>query len=372
MPPDRIVLCRPGLPGWIGQPSARPEPRPGYVLFVGTLEPRKNIGTLLDAWTLLVKRVPSLPKLRLVGAARPEAGTWLARLQVPPLAGTVEYVGYIPDASRRDVYAGARLLVLPSWHEGFGLPALEAMALGVPVVVSNRGALPEVVGDAGLLVAPDDARGLAAAIESVLRDPPKASAMSARGLVQAAGFTWDAAAHAAARRLRPTAAGAGERVMRIGVDARELSGHATGVGRYLQCLLREWGAVGRPHQWTLYSPDGRLAVPPGLTPKSPSCPARQHPLGAGRAGAGRPTRPARRLLRARLHGAADHRRAAGGRDARRLVCGAPRVVSLARRPAAPMAGADGRRGRRARWSRSPSSHAARSCDIWASRPTACA
>jgi glycosyltransferase involved in cell wall biosynthesis len=194
VPSERIVLCRPGLPGWIGQPAARPEPVPGYVLFVGTLEPRKNIGTLLDAWTLLVKRVPNLPKLRLAGAAPPEAGTWLARLQVPPLAGRVEYVGYIPDASRREVYTGARLLVLPSWHEGFGLPALEGMALGVPVVVSNRGALPEVVGDAGLLLPPDDARGLAAAIESVLRDPLKASAMSARGLVQAAGFTWDAAA----------------------------------------------------------------------------------------------------------------------------------------------------------------------------------
>ena len=194
VPADRIVLCRPGLPGWIGTPSARPEPPSGYVLFVGTLEPRKNIGTLLDAWALLIKRVPNLPKLRLVGDARPEAGTWLTRLQVPPLAGTVEYVGYIPDASRRDVYTGARLLVLPSWHEGFGLPALEAMALGVPVVASNRGALPEVVDDAGLLVSPDDARGLAAAIEAVLGDPARAAAMSAMGLIQAATFTWDAAA----------------------------------------------------------------------------------------------------------------------------------------------------------------------------------
>ena len=74
------------------------------------------------------------------------------------------------------------------------MPALEAMALGIPVVVSNRGALPEVVGDAGLLVAPDDARGLAAAIETVLRDPARAAEMSARGLERAAGFTWDAAA----------------------------------------------------------------------------------------------------------------------------------------------------------------------------------
>ena len=168
------------------------------MLFVGTLEPRKNIGTLLDAWTLLVKRLPNLPKLRLVGDARPEAGTWLARLQVPPLAGTVEYVGYIPDASRRDMYTGARLLVLPSWHEGFGLPALEAMALGVPVVASNRGALPEVVGDAGTLVPPDDARGLASAIEAVLSNPARASEMSARGLSRAAP------SHGI-RRLRPCA-----------------------------------------------------------------------------------------------------------------------------------------------------------------------
>ena len=209
VPADRIVLCRPGLPGWIGQPTPRPEPTPGYVLFVGTLEPRKNIGTLLDAWTLLVKRLPNLPKLRLVGDARPEAGTWLARLQVPPLSGTVEYVGYIPDASRREMYTGARLLVLPSWHEGFGLPALEAMALGVPVVASNRGALPEVVDDAGTLVPPDDARGLASAIEAVLSNPARASEMSARGLSRAAAFTWDTAAHAlreAVGRLAPRSA----------------------------------------------------------------------------------------------------------------------------------------------------------------------
>lgn len=208
VPADRIVLCRPGLPGWIGAPAARPAPSPGYVLYLGTLEPRKNIGTLLDAWALLTRQRQDLPKLRLVGAAGPEAGSWLARLQVPPLAGAVEYTGYVPDARRREEYSGARLLVLPSWHEGFGLPALEAMALGVPVVASNRGALPEVVGNAGLLVPPDDARGLARAIARVLDEPATASAMSARGLEQAAGFTWDAAAirlREACRRLLPAA-----------------------------------------------------------------------------------------------------------------------------------------------------------------------
>jgi alpha-1,3-rhamnosyl/mannosyltransferase len=177
---------------------------------VGTLEPRKNIGALLDAWTLLVRSRRALPKLRLVGAARPEAGTWLARLQVPPLAGTVEYTGYVADGERRATYEGARLLVLPSWHEGFGLPALEAMALGVPVVVSNRGALPEVVGDAGLQVAPDDTRALAAAIGAVIDDPARAADLSARGLARAAGFTWDAAAaslRAAYDALRPVRRG---------------------------------------------------------------------------------------------------------------------------------------------------------------------
>ena len=196
VPPDRVVLCRPGLPGWIGTPSPAPAPSDGYVLFVGTLEPRKNIGTLLAAWTLLVQRGLRLPKLRLVGAAGPDAGTWLARLQVPPLAGTVEYSGYVPEADRRAIYQGARLLVLPSWHEGFGLPALEAMALGVPVVASSRGALPEVVGDAGVLVSPDDARGLATAIAGLLADPGRCEHLRSAGLTRAATFTWDAAARA--------------------------------------------------------------------------------------------------------------------------------------------------------------------------------
>ena len=208
VPPERIVLCRPGLPTWIGEPTARPARADGYVLFVGTLEPRKNVGTLLDAWALLVKKGLRLPKLRLVGAAGPDAGTWLARLQVPPLAGTVEYTGYVPDADRRSIYHGARLLVLPSWHEGFGLPALEAMALGVPVVASSRGALPEVVGDAGVLVPPDDARALAAVIEDLLANPERCARLSAAGLARAATFTWDAAARALREACRRVLAGA--------------------------------------------------------------------------------------------------------------------------------------------------------------------
>jgi len=184
---DRLVVCRPGLPGWIGAPRQRPAPNPGYVLFVGTLEPRKNIGALLDAWTLLVKSRSQLPKLRLAGAAWPEAGTWLARLQVPPLAGTVEYIGYIPDADRRATYEGARLLVLPSWHEGFGLPVLEAMAAGAPVVTSAISSLPEVAGGGAPLVDPYDVGSIVAGLADALA---RREELTAAGLARAGARTW--------------------------------------------------------------------------------------------------------------------------------------------------------------------------------------
>jgi glycosyltransferase involved in cell wall biosynthesis len=102
----------------------------------------------------------------------------------------------VGGSDRRTLYEGARLLVLPSFHEGFGLPVLEAMSLGIPVVTSNRGALPEVVGDAGLTVDAEDRRALGDAIHAVLTDRNRAATMRARGLVRAADFDWDAAARA--------------------------------------------------------------------------------------------------------------------------------------------------------------------------------
>ena len=112
----------------------------------------------------------------------------------PPLAGFVDYLGYVPDGERRALFEGASLLVVPSWHEGFGLPALEAMALGVPVVTSNRGALPEVVGDAGLLVAPDQPGAIADAIRRVLRDEGLAADVRDEGLARVAALSWSASA----------------------------------------------------------------------------------------------------------------------------------------------------------------------------------
>jgi alpha-1,3-rhamnosyl/mannosyltransferase len=97
------------------------------------------------------------------------------------------------------VYAGARLVVLPSIDEGFGLPALEAMSAGIPVLVSNRGSLPEVVGDAGDIVDATDAEGLAAAMERLVTDEVYAARRACAGLERAKAFTWDAAATAVHR-----------------------------------------------------------------------------------------------------------------------------------------------------------------------------
>jgi glycosyltransferase involved in cell wall biosynthesis len=201
VPPAKIALCPPGAPEW--QPRQAP-PKPGYVLFMGTIEPRKNVGMLLDAYEGLLSRPAksgrdgshegALPELVLAGKATPAARAWLDRLEHPPLRGVVRHLGYVDADRRRSLYEGARLLVLPSLDEGFGLPVLEAMATGVPVVAANRGALPEVVGGAGPLVDPGSPGDLAAAIETILTDDEFAAACASKGLARAREFQWAATA----------------------------------------------------------------------------------------------------------------------------------------------------------------------------------
>jgi glycosyltransferase involved in cell wall biosynthesis len=199
-----------GAPKWrtLGE---RPNlPADGYTLFVGTLEPRKNVGVLLDAYERLLHRQPDAPDLVLAGGASPDAAAWLERIGHPPLAGHVRHVGYVPEDERERLYAGARVLVLPSLDEGFGLPVLEAMSAGIPVVASNRGALPEVTAGAADLVEPEDADGLACALERVLTDFGWATARATAGLARASTYTWkqtatrlhDAYTSATARRAR--------------------------------------------------------------------------------------------------------------------------------------------------------------------------
>lgn len=194
VPEDRIFVCPPGAPVWHSLGRGAGVPGGAYVLFVGTLERRKNVGALLDAYQLLRSRVRTAPPLLLAGRATSDADGWLRRIEQPPLAGHVRYLGYVPGAERERLYEGARVLVLPSLEEGFGLPVLEAMSAGVPVIASRRGSLPEVLGGAGALVEPRDVEGLADALGRVLSNEAAAAAMRAAGLERARAFRWDTSA----------------------------------------------------------------------------------------------------------------------------------------------------------------------------------
>jgi glycosyltransferase involved in cell wall biosynthesis len=190
--PSRISVCPLGAPTWSHPDRVPPgNPRGAYLLFLGTLDARKNIPGLLEAYRLLLGRKPQVPSLVLAGRATGVAAPWLEAIAGAPFAGHVEHRGYVAEAQREDLLAGARLLVLPSFDEGFGLPLLEALSLGIPVVASNRGSLPEVAGGAALLVDPDDPASICGAIERVLDDPEEARQLGAKGLVRAAAFTWD-------------------------------------------------------------------------------------------------------------------------------------------------------------------------------------
>jgi glycosyltransferase involved in cell wall biosynthesis len=189
-----IHVCTPGAPTWSSLGRTPNVPPNGYILFIGTLEKRKNIGTLLDAYCRLLERCRQVPPLVLAGRASCDAKPWLERLRLPPLAGHVHHAGYVTD--KEDLFRGARLLVIPSLDEGFGLPALEAMAAGVPVVAADRGALPEVLGDAGVLVDPTDAELLAAAIQRMISDECLAARFAERGLARARRFSWQCSAGA--------------------------------------------------------------------------------------------------------------------------------------------------------------------------------
>ncbi|MGH9384198.1 MAG: glycosyltransferase family 4 protein, partial [Vicinamibacterales bacterium] len=186
----RVHICSPGTPSWAAQVASRQTARRGRrLLFIGTLGLRKNVGTLLEAYARLVSRVADVPPLTLAGRTTPESARWEARAKEFPLAGRVEFTGYVDAARRVDLYADARMLILPSYEEGFGLPVLEAMACGIPVVVSSRGSLPEVAGAAADPVDPDDAEGFTARMAALL-DDRTAAAAAERGLQQAARYSW--------------------------------------------------------------------------------------------------------------------------------------------------------------------------------------
>ena len=193
IPRDRIVVCPNGAPDW---PARTRPPVAGHLLFVGSITPRKNVDRLLTAYALVRERRPDTPPLVLAGQATPESSQTLARLTNSPLAGHVRHEGYVDEQQLRRLYEEAAFLVLPSLDEGFGIPALEAMTIGVPVIAAARGALPEVVDDAGLLVDPLDVTALAGALERMLNDAQLRDRLAVAGAARAPRFTWRASADA--------------------------------------------------------------------------------------------------------------------------------------------------------------------------------
>jgi glycosyltransferase involved in cell wall biosynthesis len=156
-----------------------------YILFVGSLEPRKNLDLLLRAWAEIENDFKET-WLIIMGVS----GNVFRTVSFPHKLEHVRFLGYVEDETLAGLYANAALLVLPSQDEGFGLPALEAMACGAPVVISDGGALPEIVGEAGLIFCLSNPVGLINALEQCLRDAKLRAELREKGLVRAQQFSW--------------------------------------------------------------------------------------------------------------------------------------------------------------------------------------
>jgi len=168
----------------------RPRMPEKMILYVGTLEPRKNVAQLIRAFAR-VKREAHMPhKLVLIGARGWKHTDVDAAIEQENIRAEVILPGYVPTEDLPSWYRAADLFVYPTRYEGFGMPALEAMACGTPVVTTNASSLPEVVGDAALQVAPDDLPALADAMTRALTDSTLREQMRARGLAQAKQFSW--------------------------------------------------------------------------------------------------------------------------------------------------------------------------------------
>jgi glycosyltransferase involved in cell wall biosynthesis len=163
-----------------------------YILAVGSIQPRKNLVRLINAYADLrrARSKDKLPQLLLVGKKAWLYDETLRALEKQCIPGEVKFTGYVPEADLPALYSGAVCFVYPSYFEGFGLPPLEAMKCGSPVIAGNRTSLPEVVGDAGLLVDPFDERALAESLARVIDDADLRASLRVKGLERARLFDW--------------------------------------------------------------------------------------------------------------------------------------------------------------------------------------
>jgi glycosyltransferase involved in cell wall biosynthesis len=163
-----------------------------YLLSLGSIEPRKNLATLLKSWRVAMQRLPQELWLVVAGVAGSDRVFQGSGIETVP--ERVMFSGFVNDEDLPGLYSGATALAYPSVYEGFGLPVLEAMAAGCVPIAANSTALPEVVGDAGMLVDPADIEELAEAIVRIAEDTELRATLRARGIARSAGFSWERAA----------------------------------------------------------------------------------------------------------------------------------------------------------------------------------
>lgn len=177
-----------------------------FILYLGTLEPRKNLPHLIRAYAL-ARQSAALPKLVLAGGRGWYDEPIDRAIAESGVQEEIVVTGYFPGPDLPALYRAAEAFVYPSLYEGFGLPPLEAMACGTPVIVSNASSLPEVVGDAGIQIPPEDEQSLADALAEVAHNDSLREDLRHRGLAQAARFTWERTAQITAGVYRQVLAG---------------------------------------------------------------------------------------------------------------------------------------------------------------------
>jgi glycosyltransferase involved in cell wall biosynthesis len=208
IPPAKVRVVYPGVDappvGDVAAVRAKYGLPPRYFLFLGTLQPRKNIAVIVQSYQRWRSAHPDDPAGLVLAGAKGWLydDTWASGLP------GVTLTGYVDDADRGALYAGALALVFPSLYEGFGFPVIEAMHCGTPVIASNTSSLPELAGDAGLLVDPLDVNAIAAKLARLAASQELRAELAAKGRMRAAQFTWE---RAAARALRALEDAAGER-----------------------------------------------------------------------------------------------------------------------------------------------------------------
>ncbi len=200
IPEDRITAIHLGvnpayrpnraIDGSVDYSSYAIEPD-GYILLVATFEPRKRIDAALNAFRLLPDNLKKRYPLVLAGATGWQNDALHELMSRDEAKGYIRFLGFVPEGDLPGIYSGARLFLYPSIYEGFGLPPIEAMASGVPIIVSNRSCLPEVTCGAAMMINPDDTEGFAAAIAKGLEDDTWRRDAIDLGLKVAAGYTWE-------------------------------------------------------------------------------------------------------------------------------------------------------------------------------------